>query len=89
MKRRLGAMAAGFTSAMLPLVALAQEHGGGTEFEAASRATDPSTDWGVVMLVTAVATLGLFLLTAIGYGYRRVRGLDWAFQKPDAPHAEH
>ena len=89
MKRRLSAVAAGVAAAMLPVVTFAQEHGDGATFEAHSRATEPGADWAVVMLVTAIATLGPFLLAAIGYGYRRVRGLEWPFQRPDAPHADH
>lgn len=88
MKRRMSAMVggvtAGITGALLPLVTFAAESG--TDFEAQNRAADPGADWGVVMLVTVLATVGLFLVAAIGYGYRRVRGLDWAFQRPDAEH---
>ena len=88
MKRRLAAIGAGIAGALAPLATFAQEHGG-AEFEAASRATDPGADWGVVMLITVIATGALFLLAAIGYAYRRERNLEWAFQKPDAPHADH
>ncbi len=88
MKRRLSAMAAGVTAALVPVVTFAQEHGGAT-FEAHSRATDPGADWGVVMFITAIATAGLFLLATLGYLYRRERGLEWPFQRPDAPHGDH
>lgn len=88
MKRRMSAMAAGvsagITGALLPLVTFAQEQG--VDFEAQNRATDPGGDWGTVMFVTVLATAGLFLLAALGYGYRRTRGLDWSFQRPDAEH---
>lgn len=89
MKRRLSAVAAGLGAALLPLVARAQEHGGGVDFEAASRAADPSDGFGAIMIVTIAATVGLFLLSTIGYLYRRERGLEWRFQQPDAPHADH
>jgi hypothetical protein len=87
-KRRISAVALGAAGAAMPLIAAAQEHGGAT-FEAHSRATEAGGDWGTVMLVTVLSTGGLFLVATLGYLYRRQRGLDWAFQKPDAPHDEH
>lgn len=88
MKRRIGAAVLGAAGALTPLLASAQEHGGET-FEAHSRASEGAADWATVMLVTALSVGGLFLLTSIGYLYRRQRGLDWAFQKPDVPHDDH
>lgn len=86
--RRISAMALGAVAAATPVIAAAQEHGGAT-FEAHSRATDASADWGMVVLVTILSAGGLFVLATLGYLYRRQRGLDWAFQKPDAPHDDH
>lgn len=66
----------GLLLAALPAAAMATEEG---------RALDPPADWGPVLVVTLLSLLGLALLGAIGYLYRRERGLDWDFQKPDAP----
>lgn len=87
MKRRISAMFLGAAMAAMPLVAGAAESESG--FVAASRATSPSDDWGTIMLITALSLVGLFLVTALGYLYRRERGLDWAFQKPDPPADHH
>jgi uncharacterized membrane protein len=87
MKRRISAMVLGVAMAAMPLVAAAQESE--STFEAASRAASPTADWGTVMLVTALSLVALVLVTSLGYLYRRERGLDWAFQKPDAPHDDH
>jgi len=81
----VGSMAAGAAGAWLPLVASAQ----GADFDAASRAMEPTGDSAMIMFVTAGATALLFLLSAIGYLYRRERGLEWPFQRPDAPHSDH
>ena len=75
MKRWLGSIT-GLLLAAFPAVALAAEEG---------RALDPPEDWTAVLLVTVVALLALALIGGIGYLYRRERGLDWDFQKPDAP----
>lgn len=72
----------------MPFVASAQEQGG-SSFEAASRSTDPAADWGLVMFLTVLFVLGLFLLSAIGYLYRRERGLTWRFQNPEPDHQTH
>jgi hypothetical protein len=32
--------------------------------------------------------LAVFVGSAVGYLYRRERGLDWEFQRPDEPHDE-
>jgi membrane protease YdiL (CAAX protease family) len=66
----------GLLLAALPAAAMATEEG---------RALDPPADMGTVLLVTIVTLLGLALVGGIGYLYRRERGLDWDFQKPDAP----
>ena len=75
MKRWLGSIT-GLLLAASPAVALATDEG---------RALDPPADTATVLLVTIVALLGMALVGGIGYLYRRERGLDWDFQKPDAP----
>lgn len=75
MNRWLGSIT-GLLLAALPAVAMATEEG---------RALDPPADTGLVLLVTLATILGLALIGGIGYLYRRERGLDWDFQKPDAP----
>jgi hypothetical protein len=87
MKRRISAMFLGAAMAAMPLVAGATESE--STFEAASRATSPSGDWGTIMLVTALSLVGLFMVTVLGYLYRRERGLNWAFQRPDPPADHH
>lgn len=77
MKRWLGSIT-GLLVAALPAAAMATE-------EARSRSLDRPADWGGVLAVTLLALIGLALVGAIGYLYRRERGLDWDFQKPDAP----
>lgn len=90
MVRRLIAVVSGMLfAALTPALAYAADGAGDTSFEAASRALDPTTDWSMIVLVTFLALGALFLLSAIGYMYRRERGLDWEFQKPDAPHDDH
>jgi hypothetical protein len=42
-----------------------------------------------VALLTGAAVLGVFAVAAIGFLYRRRRGLDWEFQRPDAPQDHH
>ena len=74
-KRWLGSIT-GMLLAALPTAAMAAEDG---------RALDPPADTAMVLLVTIVSLLGLALIGGIGYLYRRERGLDWDFQKPDAP----
>ena len=89
MVRRLIAVISGVLFAVAaPAAAWAAEEGG-TTFEAAERAMDPSADWSTIVLVTLLAVGGLFLLATIGYMYRRERNLDWEFQKPDAPRNDH
>lgn len=89
MVRRLIASVSGFVLALsAPAFSLAAE-GPANTFEAASRSTDPSADWFTIVLVTVLSLAGLFLLATIGYMFRRERGLDWEFQKPDAHHEDH
>ena len=75
MKRWLGSIT-GLLLAGLPMAALATEEG---------RALEMPADWGLVITVTLLAILGLAVVGAIGYLYRRERSLDWDFQRPDAP----
>ncbi len=84
MRRRIGAAVAGAGAALLPLVVFA--HGG--EAALASRALPAPGDMKVV-IVAALALVGVFLTAPIGYLYRRERHLDWAFQRPDAPAGDH
>ena len=79
MKRLLGSVV-GLFVALVPAVTLGSEGG---------RSLEGSTDLSAVVLVT-VATLAAFAVAlSIGYLYRRERGLDWDFQKPDAPDDQH
>ena len=90
MVRRLIAAASGMLLAVsIPAFALAAEGHAESTFEAHSRSLDPSTDWTMIMMLTALALAGLFVVTTIGFMYRRQRNLDWEFQKPDAPHDDH
>ena len=85
MIRRMSAAVAGVGAAMWPLLALAE--GGPTG--AASRALPAPHDAPSVMIVIVLSLLGLFAVGGIAFAYRRERHLDWAFQRPDAPHDEH
>ena len=80
MKRWL-AITFGTLLAVLPAAASATEEGG--------RALDPPADFSTVILLTLVTLLVMALVGGIGYLYRRERGLDWDFQKPDAPADHH
>ena len=68
------ALAVGLLAAAVPGIAVAQ-----------SRELDTSDDAIGVIAITALAILGLLLVAGIGYMYRRERGLEWDFQKPDEP----
>jgi membrane protease YdiL (CAAX protease family) len=74
-KRSLGSIT-GLLLAALPAAAMATDD---------SRALETPADMGTVLLVTLGTLLGLAVVGGIGYLYRRERGLDWDFQKPDAP----
>lgn len=91
--RRFGTRAlaaAGATAvALLPgLVSAAGGHGD-SSFDAANRAMERGGDWELVAFLTVLGVGALFLFSAIGYLYRRERGLDWQFQQPEAPHDDH
>ena len=58
-------------------------------FDAADRSMEPGIDAQMIVWVTIFSVLALFAISSIGYLYRRERGLDWEFQKPDAPHDDH
>ena len=87
MKRFLGAGMTGLGLALLPLVAFAKDPIEATA--AATRAVTPPLDFGMTLFVTALSITGLFLVTTLGYLYRRQRGLDWAFQAPAPAHDDH
>ena len=65
----------GLMFAVLPASVPAAESG---------RVLERPADWGSVLVITVLVLLGLSVLGAIGYLYRRERGLDWDFQKPDS-----
>ncbi len=73
--RRLAAAGVGAAVAASPALAAAQ--GGG------SRAVGVADDFWKVALVTALGVGALLAVAAIGYLYRRERGLAWDFQLPD------
>jgi hypothetical protein len=73
-------MVAGLFVALAPVVALASEGG---------RSLEGAADLGTVVLVTLLALAALAVVISVGYLYRRERGLDWEFQKPDAPDDHH
>ena len=75
MKRWIGALT-GLLIAASPAAAMATEEG---------RALEAPADAATVFIVTLLTLLGLALVGGIGYLYRRERGLDWGFQKPDTP----
>ena len=73
--KRLAASGVGAAAAAWPALVAAQ--GGG------SRAIGLGDDFWKVTLVTTLGVGVLFLVAAIGYLYRRERGLAWDFQLPD------
>lgn len=81
MKRRISGLFAGLVAAGLSVAPVAAQQAG-------ARAVDRPEDWTAVALWTLVATIGLFIVAAIGYLYRRERGLEWGFQRPDPPHED-
>jgi len=70
---RLLAMASGALVAALPALAAAEE---------GARELDPPADAEKVVLLLVLAIAGSFVLTSIGYLYRRQRGLRWDYQLP-------
>lgn len=83
-----GVLAIALVTALAPELALAAEPTEVT-FHAEERALSLSGDWGTAFWATIGGTLAMFALISIGYLYRRERGLDWDFQKPDVPHDTH
>ena len=81
MRRRIGAAIAGAGTALLPLVVLAE----GAQAQATSRALSAPHDVKAIVIVTALALVGVLTTAGLGYLYRRERHLDWTFQRPDAP----
>lgn len=72
--RQALATGGGLALAAVPALARAQE---------SSRALGTPADLWPVLLVTALALGALLAAAAIGYLYRRERGLTWDFQRPD------
>lgn len=74
-RRRIGALGAGWSAAAVPLIARAADEGG--------RMLKPPGDSATVIMATVGALVAVMLVSALGYLYRRQRGLDWDFQRPD------
>lgn len=85
------ALSAAVASALALLPALVSAAGGhgDSSFEAADRAMERGGDWELIVFLTVLGVGALFLMAAVGYLYRRERGLDWQFQQPEAPHDDH
>lgn len=81
MRRRVSSFLAGTVAALLVVMPTAAQ-------QVADRTVEPPADWAAVALWTLLATIGLFIVAAIGYLYRRERGLQWGFQQPDQPHED-
>ncbi len=77
---RLLGSAVGLFVALVPAVTLASE---------SERSLEGAADLGTVVLVTLLTLAAVIVVISIGYLYRRERGLDWEFQKPDAPDDNH
>lgn len=84
-----GSLAAGSALALTPVAALAEGSAGEVIAEGSARGLERPEDWGMVMFLTGLSAVGLGLIYTLGYLYRRTRGLDWDFQKPDAPADHH
>jgi len=78
-KRLLGS-GVGLFVALAPAIALATEEG---------RSLESAADLWKVVLLTLLGLAAVAVTASIGYLYRRERGLDWEFQKPDAPQDDH
>lgn len=81
MRRRISSLMAGAAAAMVGAAPAAAQ-------QVADRTVDPPEQWAVVAFWTLIATIGLFIVAAIGYLYRRERGLEWGFQQPEPSHDE-
>jgi len=73
--RRVVAVAVGVALGMTPALVAAQG--------ASDRALGTVDDFWKVALLTALGVAALLAVTAVGYLYRRERGLAWEFQRPD------
>jgi len=74
MRVRLVALLGGVLAALLPVAAFAEE----------GRGLERPQDFGAVTLLTAAGVAAVLLVAALGYLYRRRRGLEWDFQRGDA-----
>jgi len=68
-----GGIAAGVLVALLPSMAAADHP---------ARALDPPGDMATALLLVGLALAATLVLAAIGYLYRRQRGLHWDYQLP-------
>ncbi len=78
MKRSIGSVI-GLLLALVPMVAAAVD---------GDRSLAAAADLGSVVLLTLLALAAVAVVISVGYLYRRERGLDWEFQKPD-PQDDH
>jgi hypothetical protein len=77
---RLMGSVVGLFVALVPAAGLASEGG---------RSLEGAADLGTVVLVTVLTLAALAVVSGMGYLYRRERGLDWEFQKPDGTDEHH
>ncbi|HJM74889.1 MAG TPA: hypothetical protein QGI71_03365 [Dehalococcoidia bacterium] len=77
--RKVSATLVGAAFALMPALVAAQEQ---------SRALGATGDFWRVALFTLLGLGGVLVVAALGYLYRRERGLGWEFQKPDAGDGE-
>ena len=68
-----GGIAAGVVAALLPSLAAAEHP---------DPALDPPGDMATALLLVGLAVAAMMVLAAIGYLYRRQRGLHWDYQLP-------
>lgn len=76
---RVGALCAGVLIAMSPAVASAEE---------LKRALDKPADSDAALLMLGLGFLIVFVLSSIGFLYRRQRGLRWEYQLPEGALSE-
>lgn len=76
---RVGALWAGALVALLPAVASAEE---------VKRALDKPADSDAALLMLGLGFLVMFVLSSIGFLYRRQRSLRWEYQLPEGALSE-